>query len=183
MKTTIELTVNDETLQVEVEPQTTLLELLREGLHLVWVVRIQDAPGVVAACRGGGLPVALLRTFARLRRDPLPVTAAWLAGAQRDLRAVAKSPYRLKLAREVRPLRRIADVDAGWPANRQRRIDGLSARLRSSPPVPVGEELHSSILDLVAAVHGEEDAAAVRAVLARSLELACGASGQHEAGS
>jgi carbon-monoxide dehydrogenase small subunit len=34
MKTTIELTVNDELRQVEVKPQTTLLELLREGLHL-----------------------------------------------------------------------------------------------------------------------------------------------------
>ena len=34
MKTTIELTVNDELRQVEVEPQTTLLEMIREGLHL-----------------------------------------------------------------------------------------------------------------------------------------------------
>ena len=34
MKMTIELTVNDELRQVEVEPQTTLLELIREGLHL-----------------------------------------------------------------------------------------------------------------------------------------------------
>ncbi|MEW6334768.1 MAG: (2Fe-2S)-binding protein [Thermodesulfobacteriota bacterium] len=34
MKTTIELTVNDELRQAEVEPQTTLLELLREGFHL-----------------------------------------------------------------------------------------------------------------------------------------------------
>lgn len=34
MKTTIELTVNDEVWQVEVEPQTTLLEVLRESLHL-----------------------------------------------------------------------------------------------------------------------------------------------------
>ena len=34
MKTTIELTVNDEIRQVEVEPQTTLLEVLRESLHL-----------------------------------------------------------------------------------------------------------------------------------------------------
>jgi aerobic carbon-monoxide dehydrogenase small subunit len=34
MKTSIELTVNEESRQVEVEPQTTLLELLREGLHL-----------------------------------------------------------------------------------------------------------------------------------------------------
>ncbi|MEI7672831.1 MAG: (2Fe-2S)-binding protein [Deltaproteobacteria bacterium] len=34
MKTTIELTVNDEVRQAEVEPQTTLLEVLRENLHL-----------------------------------------------------------------------------------------------------------------------------------------------------
>ncbi len=34
MKKTLELTVNDELRQVEVEPQTTLLELIREGLHL-----------------------------------------------------------------------------------------------------------------------------------------------------
>jgi aerobic carbon-monoxide dehydrogenase small subunit len=34
MKTPIELTVNEESRQVEVEPQTTLLEMLREGLHL-----------------------------------------------------------------------------------------------------------------------------------------------------
>ncbi len=34
MKTTIDLTVNDEVRQVEVEPQTTLLEVLRESLHL-----------------------------------------------------------------------------------------------------------------------------------------------------
>jgi len=34
MKTTIEMTVNDEPRQAEVEPQTTLLELLRERLHL-----------------------------------------------------------------------------------------------------------------------------------------------------
>jgi carbon-monoxide dehydrogenase small subunit len=34
MKTIIELTVNDEIRQVEVEPQTTLLEVLRENLHL-----------------------------------------------------------------------------------------------------------------------------------------------------
>lgn len=34
MKTTIELTVNDEVWQIEVEPQTTLLEVLRESLHL-----------------------------------------------------------------------------------------------------------------------------------------------------
>lgn len=34
MKTTIELTVNDEVWQVEVEPQSTLLEVLRESLHL-----------------------------------------------------------------------------------------------------------------------------------------------------
>ena len=34
MKTIIELTVNDELRQVEVEPQTTLLEMIREGLHL-----------------------------------------------------------------------------------------------------------------------------------------------------
>jgi carbon-monoxide dehydrogenase small subunit len=34
MKTTIELTVNNEVWQVEVEPQSTLLEILRESLHL-----------------------------------------------------------------------------------------------------------------------------------------------------
>lgn len=34
MKTTIELAVNDEVWQVEVEPQRTLLEVLRESLHL-----------------------------------------------------------------------------------------------------------------------------------------------------
>jgi carbon-monoxide dehydrogenase small subunit len=34
MKTLIELSVNDEPRQAEVEPQTTLLELLREHLHL-----------------------------------------------------------------------------------------------------------------------------------------------------
>ena len=34
MKTAIELTVNDEVRQAEVEPQATLLELLRENLHL-----------------------------------------------------------------------------------------------------------------------------------------------------
>ncbi len=34
MKKPIELTVNDELMQVEVEPQTTLLELIRDGLHL-----------------------------------------------------------------------------------------------------------------------------------------------------
>ncbi|HBB17893.1 MAG: (2Fe-2S)-binding protein [Syntrophus sp. RIFOXYC2_FULL_54_9] len=34
MKTLIELTVNDEARQAEVEPQATLLEVLRENLHL-----------------------------------------------------------------------------------------------------------------------------------------------------
>jgi carbon-monoxide dehydrogenase small subunit len=34
MKTMIELTVNDEVRQAEVEPQATLLEVLRENLHL-----------------------------------------------------------------------------------------------------------------------------------------------------
>jgi aerobic-type carbon monoxide dehydrogenase small subunit (CoxS/CutS family) len=34
MKTIIELTVNDEVRQAEVEPQATLLEVLRENLHL-----------------------------------------------------------------------------------------------------------------------------------------------------
>jgi aerobic-type carbon monoxide dehydrogenase small subunit (CoxS/CutS family) len=34
MKTTIELMVNDEVRQAEVEPQATLLEVLRENLHL-----------------------------------------------------------------------------------------------------------------------------------------------------
>jgi carbon-monoxide dehydrogenase small subunit len=34
MKTIIELTVNNEVWQVEVEPQSTLLEILRESLHL-----------------------------------------------------------------------------------------------------------------------------------------------------
>lgn len=34
MKTTIELRVNDDVCQVEVEPQATLLEVLRESLHL-----------------------------------------------------------------------------------------------------------------------------------------------------
>jgi carbon-monoxide dehydrogenase small subunit len=34
MKAMIELTVNDEVRQVEVEPQSTLLEVLRESLHL-----------------------------------------------------------------------------------------------------------------------------------------------------
>lgn len=34
MKAMIELTVNDEVWQVEVEPQSTLLEVLRESLHL-----------------------------------------------------------------------------------------------------------------------------------------------------
>ena len=34
MKTTIELMVNDEARQAEVEPQVTLLEVLRENLHL-----------------------------------------------------------------------------------------------------------------------------------------------------
>lgn len=34
MKTTIELIVNDEVRQLEVEPRSTLLEVLRESLHL-----------------------------------------------------------------------------------------------------------------------------------------------------
>ena len=34
MKAMIELTVNDEVRRAEVEPQATLLEVLRENLHL-----------------------------------------------------------------------------------------------------------------------------------------------------
>lgn len=156
-----------------------------QGPVLLAVAGVRDPERLLAACRAGALDLAALREGLVLRRDPRPLSAALVARAHRDLKAIEATPGHAELIRDApRSLRRTVTRGPGWLDERWSLLDRLRRALAGpeqdlSPHADVaGDDLDElaarspwlrGALDLVAAAHGPPAASAALGLLRRSL--------------
>lgn len=155
-----------------------------QGPVLLAVAGVRDPERLLAACRAGALDLVVLRAGLVLRRDPRPLSAALVARAHRDLKAIAATPEHVELIRDApRSLRRTITRGPGWLDERWSLLGRLSRALAGpepdlSPHADDADDLTDlaarspwlrSALDLVAAAHGPPAARAALDLLRRSL--------------
>lgn len=106
---------------------------LEEGLFLVSAREVKDPRAVVARLEArGALDRATLERLVKLDAPAIPLDARLIAGAHRDLRALAQKPA-LDLAHEHRrALARYGRIDAAWLSAKRARLDAIAARFHSS---------------------------------------------------
>lgn len=169
-----------------------------DGAWLIWPEYVRAPRPLLQALRAGdALTASLLRRCLQLRQGPLPVLARWLAAAQRDLRTLQKDPDALAQTQAAaRRFRSLPQPTLGWLTERQQRLTELTAELQrasrapaplpasalprgraasslpAGPGTPPGAARPPSwfleVADLVQALRGSEEAAALRALFARS---------------
>ena len=155
-----------------------------QGPVLLAVAGVRDPERLLAACRAGALDLTALRAGLVLRRDPRPLSAALVARAHRDLKAIAATPGHVELIRDApRSLRRTITRGPGWLDERWSLLGRLSRALAGPEPdlSPHADDADDLVdlaarspwlrgaLDLVAAAHGPPAARAALDLLRRSL--------------
>lgn len=168
-----------------------------DGAWLIWPAYVRAPRPLLQALRDGdALNASLLRRCLQLRQGPLPVLARWLAAAQRDLRTLQKDPDALAQTQAAaRRFRSLPQPTPGWLSERQQRLTELTAELQrkkapqaptplpasaqpkdraasSRPAGPFGAARPPSwfleVVELVRALRGPAEAAALQALFSRS---------------
>ena len=109
----------------------------RWGVAVVAGLCPLSAAACAGAETGAGLSSTLLAECLQLQSGLLPLTRRWLAAAQRDLRALALDVDALAHTEAAaRRFRNLPTPTPAWLAERQQRLDALSAELATPTPPP-----------------------------------------------